>query len=78
MIYLLCIFCPPVACLLAGRPGAALLNLPLCILVWLPGVIHAFFVVADAKANKRTDRLVAAMERQSELQVRATAAAARR
>ncbi len=61
MIYLLCILFPPLAVLMVGRPGSAVLNLFLCLLGWVPGVIHAFMVVGDAKADKRTARLEKAM-----------------
>jgi hypothetical protein len=39
-----------------------LLNLLLTLLLWVPGMIHALFIVADYKANQRTDRVVAAMQ----------------
>ena len=49
MLYFLAILLPP----LAGKPGAAILNVFLCLLFWLPGVIHALFVVNEAKADAR-------------------------
>lgn len=55
---LLCIFFPPLAVLLAGKPIQALLNLGLCLLLWLPGVIHAWGVVSDAKADSRMKKQV--------------------
>lgn len=61
MLYLLCVVLPPVAVLLVGKPGQAALNLVLCCCVWIPGVVHAFMVVADSKAEKRTDRVVNAL-----------------
>lgn len=57
MIYLLCIFLPPVAVLLKGKPITALLNLLLTLLLWIPGVIHAFMVVNAANADARSNRL---------------------
>lgn len=45
MRYLFCIILPPLAILSVGRPIAAILNLPLCLFFWFPGVIHAFAVV---------------------------------
>ena len=47
---------PPVAVLAAGRPFTALLNLGLIILLWVPGVFHALFVVSEHKPDKRTNR----------------------
>ena len=57
MHYLLCILFPPLAVLLTGRIGAFLVSLLLTLLGWLPGVIHAFFVVNDARAEKRMHHL---------------------
>ncbi len=62
MLYLLAIVFPPLAVLLVGRPVQALLNCLLCLLLWVPGVIHAMVVVADAKAEKRNRRLVTAVK----------------
>ncbi len=62
MHYLLAILLPPLAVLLAGKPFQFVLSLVLTLLFWIPGVVHALFVVADHKAEKRTDRLVRAMQ----------------
>jgi len=64
MRYLLAIVLPPVAVLLCRRPVTALLNLLLTLLLWVPGMIHALVIVADYNANKRTDKVVAAMQKQ--------------
>lgn len=53
MLYLFAILLPPVAVLLTGRPIQAVLNAGLCLLLWVPGVIHAFVVVNEHKANQR-------------------------
>ncbi len=53
MLYLLAIVLPPLAVLLTGRPAQAVLNVGLTVLVWIPGVIHAFAVVNEHKANQR-------------------------
>lgn len=63
MLYLLAIVFPPLAVLLAGRPGSALLNVLLCILFWIPGVIHAMLIVSDTKAEKRNNKLIKAMSK---------------
>ena len=58
MLYFLAILLPPLAVFLAGgRPVQALLNLGLTLLGWIPGVIHAFLVVGEYKADKRADRM---------------------
>jgi uncharacterized membrane protein YqaE (UPF0057 family) len=60
-MYLLAIICPPLAVLLVGKPGQALLNLLLCCCLVFPGVIHAICVVAESKAEARNDRVLAAI-----------------
>ena len=59
MLYLLCFLLPPLAVLLTGRLGAFMISLPLTLFGWLPGVIHAFFVVNDWKQEKRMHHLEA-------------------
>lgn len=61
MRYLIAIILPPLAVLLCGKPAQALLNLLLTLLLWLPGVIHALFVVADHKANQRARMIQSAI-----------------
>ena len=64
MRYLIAIFLPPLAILMCGnRVGTAMLNCLLCLLLWVPGVVHACLVISAAQADKRTDRLIRAMER---------------
>ena len=58
---LLAILLPPIAVLLKGEPIQALLNIVLCFLCWIPGIIHAIMVVNAANADKRTDRIVEAI-----------------
>lgn len=58
MRYLLALLCPPLAILLCGRPLLALLNIPLCIMFWVPGVIHALLVVHEHKEERRTRRII--------------------
>jgi uncharacterized membrane protein YqaE (UPF0057 family) len=53
MLFFLCVVLPPLAVFLTGRMGSFLLSLLLTLLGWLPGVIHAFFVVSDHKNEKR-------------------------
>jgi uncharacterized membrane protein YqaE (UPF0057 family) len=63
MRYLLAIILPPIAVLLCGKPVQAILNLLLTILFWIPGVVHALFVVHGYLADKRTDRVLEAVEK---------------
>ncbi|AQU79767.1 YqaE/Pmp3 family membrane protein [Planococcus faecalis] len=55
-MYFLAVFLPPLAVLLAGKPFQALMNLLLCLLGFLPGVIHAILVVKDKKDEERMIR----------------------
>jgi uncharacterized membrane protein YqaE (UPF0057 family) len=53
MHFFLCLVLPPVAVFLTGRKGSFLLSLVLTFFGWIPGVIHAFFVVSDYRNEKR-------------------------
>ncbi|MHB0884149.1 YqaE/Pmp3 family membrane protein [Paenibacillus sp. SEL1] len=63
MRYLLAILIPPLAVLLCGKPGQAILNFILCLFFFIPGVIHALVVVNSHKADKRNEQLIRAMHR---------------
>jgi len=52
-MYLLAILCPPLAVAMCGKPMQALINLLLSLLLYFPGLIHAFSVVGEKKANER-------------------------
>ena len=52
MKILLAILFPPLACLVVGRPKRALVNIPLTLLFWIPGVIHAIRTVRAAQTEK--------------------------
>jgi uncharacterized membrane protein YqaE (UPF0057 family) len=65
MRYLLAILLPPVAVLLCGKPMQFLLNLVLCVPLWFPAVIHAILVVNGHLADKRTGRIVHAIQQQA-------------
>lgn len=46
LLCLLAVFLPPVAVLIeTGCSTALLLNVVLCFLGWIPGIIHAFIVI---------------------------------
>jgi uncharacterized membrane protein YqaE (UPF0057 family) len=62
MLYLLAIILPPLAVLLCGKPIQFLFNIILTLLFWIPGVVHAILVVNDHYANKRTQKIVKAIE----------------
>jgi uncharacterized membrane protein YqaE (UPF0057 family) len=57
MLFFFCVVLPPLAVLLTGRLGSFLLSLLLTCLGWLPGVIHAFFVVSDYKNEQRLKKI---------------------
>lgn len=62
MRYLLAILLPPVAVLLCGKPIQFLLNIVLTLLFYVPGMIHALLVVHSHLADKRTERIVKAIQ----------------
>ncbi len=57
MRYLLAIILPPLAVLLCGKPVQFILNFLLTLCFWIPGVVHALFVVNSHLADKRTERI---------------------
>ena len=63
MRYFLAIILPPLAVFLCAKPIQALLNLFLTILGWIPGVIHALFVVHSHLQEKQTDKIIDAVKR---------------
>ena len=65
MRYLLAILIPPVAVLSCGKPVTALLNFLLCLLLWVPGVIHAIVVVNGYKADRRHKQMIRTVEKQT-------------
>ncbi|KAG9238041.1 hypothetical protein BJ875DRAFT_452139 [Amylocarpus encephaloides] len=47
LMYLLAIFIPPIPVFLKAGCGADfLINILLCLLGWIPGVIHAWYVIS--------------------------------
>jgi len=61
MRFILAILLPPVAILLCGRPLLAVLSIPLCVLFWIPGVALAIYVVMQRDADRRSEKLAAAI-----------------
>jgi uncharacterized membrane protein YqaE (UPF0057 family) len=66
MMYLLAIILPPIAVLICRKPIQAILNLILTLIFWIPGMIHALFVVHGCYADKRADKIVEAIEKKKE------------
>ena len=62
MLYLLALLLPPVAVFICGKPVQGLINIVLCLFLWVPGIIHALFVVHNHHEDKRTDKIVKAIE----------------
>ena len=60
--YLLAIILPPVAVLMCGKPFQAILNLILTLFLWIPGVVHALFVVNSHLADVRSENLIRAVK----------------
>ena len=79
MLYFIALFCSPLALLLAGKPVQALLNAILYVLAfiglaaffvpgvlcWLLGVVHAFAVISSQKADRRAERIAAAVRQRN-------------
>lgn len=55
-MYLIAVLMPPLAVLLCGKPFQALISIPLTLLFWIPGLIHALMVVSEYKADARYER----------------------
>ncbi|MFT5580013.1 MAG: uncharacterized membrane protein YqaE (UPF0057 family) [Paraglaciecola psychrophila] len=64
--YLLAILLPPLAVFLCGKPLIGLLNIVLTLCFWVPGVVHALFVVHSHLADKQTQKIVDAIERNAD------------
>jgi uncharacterized membrane protein YqaE (UPF0057 family) len=63
--YLLAIVCPPLAVLFCGKPIQAILNVLLTLFFYVPGAVHALFVVNSHLADLRNQELIRVI-RQSE------------
>ncbi len=61
--YILAILLPPVAVFLCGKPIQGIINIILTLAFFVPGVIHALFVVHGHLADRRTDRIVKAINK---------------
>ena len=61
MRYVLAIILPPLAVLICGKPFQAMVNLILTLLFWIPGMVHALFVVHGYYDEQRTERIIDAI-----------------
>jgi TRAP-type mannitol/chloroaromatic compound transport system permease small subunit len=53
-----------VAVFICGKPIQGIINIILTLCFFVPGVIHALFVVHTYLADKRTDRIVDALDKE--------------
>lgn len=58
MLYVIAVVCPPLAVFIAGRKDRAVLSVGLWLLGVIPGVIHAFLVINEAKQKYEEDHYV--------------------
>lgn len=63
MRYLLAILLPPVAVFLCGKPLIGILNIILTLCFYVPGAIHALFVVHGYLADKRNQQVIDAINK---------------
>ena len=61
MRYLLAILLPPLAVFLCGKPVQGIISIFLTLAFWIPGVVHALFVVHNHLADQRTEKIVDAI-----------------
>ena len=59
--HLLAVLCPPLAVRACGRPDQLPLSVLLTLLLWVPGVLHALWVVSVYESHNRASRLVSAL-----------------
>lgn len=60
-VHLLALLCPPLAVRACGRADLLPLSVLLTVLLWVPGVLHALWVVSVLQSNDRANRIVAAL-----------------
>jgi uncharacterized membrane protein YqaE (UPF0057 family) len=59
----LAILLPPLAVLLCGRADRLIVSVVLTLLFWIPGAIHAVWVVADTRSHRSERRVADAIRR---------------
>jgi uncharacterized membrane protein YqaE (UPF0057 family) len=62
MRWIFAIVLPPVAVFLCGKPFQAVINIALTIAGYVPGLIHALFVVNSYYNEQNTKKIVRATE----------------
>lgn len=67
MIYVLTFFLPFIALWGIGRKGHALINIPLFILAWAPGMVHGMIVVYNHKQREKAEQRATEERRHQEL-----------
>ena len=58
MRYLLAILLPPLAVFLCAKPFVGILNIILTCCFYVPGIVHALFVVHSHKADIRAKKIM--------------------
>lgn len=62
MEYIIALLCPPLAVLICRKPRLVVGNLLLTLCLWLPGVLHAWMLVKQDRAERREIKLVREMQ----------------
>ena len=57
MRFIIALLMPPLATLLCGRFMQTILNVVLTLCLWVPGVLHAWWVIVDTDGKRRTNKL---------------------
>lgn len=47
LMYILAIFIPPIPAFVYGGVKHGLLNILLCLLIWIPAIVHAMIVISN-------------------------------
>ena len=71
MRYAIAILLPPLAVLMCAKPFSAALNVLLTLCFWIPGVLHAWLVIAADKAQARHNSLLREQRKQTKILRRA-------
>lgn len=61
MLYLLAVVCPPAAALVASGPKRAAANAALTLLLYVPGLVHAWSAVERHYTDQRNEALLRAV-----------------
>ena len=62
-MFILCKILPPIAAAISGGFSSFLINIILTCCGWLPGVVHAFMVTKNAKAEEQNEKLIAEIKK---------------